>query len=106
MRTAYEIGIPPHLFWRMTLRSFVLCFEGAMRARMHDLRARAWEVAHQVNLWAKDPVTPAQLLGEDKPAPIVTSPEDWRAHMAEKRKRQVAKLKAKYANRKQGVPRV
>lgn len=73
----------------MTLRTLFLCIDGYQRREHHDMRKRAWEVAHHINIWSKDGVTPGQLIGDEKPAPIFTDAEEYRAYMREKRQREI-----------------
>jgi hypothetical protein len=79
--TAAQIGISPAAFWEMTPQEFFWCLEGYARREKSDMRKRAWEVSHQVNLWAKDPVSPARLLGEEKRHTDFKSAEEMLAFM-------------------------
>lgn len=67
----------------MTPQEFFWCLEGYARREKADMRKRAWEVSHQVNLWAKDPISPARLLGEEKHHTDFASPEEMHQFLRE-----------------------
>ncbi len=85
---AFACGIPPQQFWRMSFFELRACLAGHDDGMREWVRLEAWSVANLVNCWVgEDPVTPAELLGEDKPGVPVTSREELRENMARKKRK-------------------
>lgn len=63
---AYEIGIPPAAFWRMTFFEFSQCIVGH-NAKLEAAREfKAWEIANLLSAWCTKPVTIDEVLGRAK----------------------------------------
>lgn len=82
LREAYRVGIHPDEFWRMSYAELMACVAGHADTMMDLSRLAAWSVAMIINVWVapNDRVTPAELLGDRKPASF-SDMDDYRERM-------------------------
>jgi len=66
----------------MNAREFMNCWEGYQRAFAQQMRTRAWELAHHVNLWSKRKVSPKDLWDDGPPRRAINTPEEFHAEAA------------------------
>jgi hypothetical protein len=91
---AYQIGIPPERFWRMTPRTFFCCVEGYNRRERNDRRKLAWSLVHQLAIWGcKTSVD--KLLGEQPEHPEFATAQEFREYAAAQVKKQRAREAAR-----------